>query len=251
MVVLHTRPGGQSWSEVDQGTLLITAEHRLVADALAAALLGEGVQTRVTAKHPSLLAEPPDGPGGRGLLVTELDGDVSLRWARAILARSDTSWLVLTSAPRGPLWGALLDSGATHVMPTSIAFRELCDAIRDGVPETDEDDRARLVGQWRELAEERRDQLVRLRSLTPREMQVLQLLYGGQQVAEIAHDLGLAPNTVRSQVKAVRRKLGVGSQLAAVAVYGVVAHRRRPGGLRHVARQVSAPQAPPVASLVT
>nr|WP_246322030.1 helix-turn-helix transcriptional regulator [Nocardioides panzhihuensis] len=56
-------------------------------------------------------------------------------------------------------------------------------------------------------------------SLTVREHEVLELLYDGVTVAEIAARFGVAQATVRSQVKAILRKFEVGSQLAAVAAY--------------------------------
>jgi RNA polymerase sigma factor (sigma-70 family) len=56
-------------------------------------------------------------------------------------------------------------------------------------------------------------------SLTVREREVLDLLYDGASVAEIAERFGVAQTTVRTQVKSILRKFGVGSQLAAVAAY--------------------------------
>jgi DNA-binding NarL/FixJ family response regulator len=230
MGVPHLRRDRSPWSDAAPGPLRIAAEHRLVADALSVALQGEGFRTAVAtpgARASSRLA-------GRGLLVCDLDGDASLRWVRSTLRRSDTAWVVLTSAPRGPLWGGVLESGAVEVLPMSTSLGDLADLIEAGVREDTDDEHARLVDQWVTLAAERRDQLERMRSLSPREMQVLGMLYDGRPVADIAQTLGLAPDTVRSQVSAVRRKLGVGSQLAAVAVYGLVARRLLPGGLRHV-----------------
>lgn len=230
MGVPHVRRDRSPWSDAAPGPLRIAAEHRLVADALSIALQGEGFSTTVTTPG----VRGGGRQAGRGLLVSDLDGDVSLRWVRSTLRRSDTAWVVLTSAPRGPLWGGLLESGAVEVLPTSTSLGDLACLIETGVLDVEEGEHARLVDQWETLAEERRDQLKRVRSLSPREMQVLGMLYDGRPVADIAQALGLAPDTVRSQVSAVRRKLGVGSQLAAVAVYGMVARRLLPGGLRHV-----------------
>ena len=60
----------------------------------------------------------------------------------------------------------------------------------------------------------------RVGSLTPREHEVLTLLHAGEPVAQIAQLLGVSPATVRTQVKAVLRKLQVNSQLGAVAALG-------------------------------
>jgi len=53
--------------------------------------------------------------------------------------------------------------------------------------------------------------------LTPRETDVFELMGQGLQDRQIAEALGLSHETARTYVKAVRRKLGGGSRLAAVA----------------------------------
>ena len=71
---------------------------------------------------------------------------------------------------------------------------------------------------WRSAQERSRGLQERLNRLTPRELQVLDLLRGGLPVRSIASRLGLSESTVRSQVRAVLHKLDVRSQLAAVAL---------------------------------
>jgi DNA-binding NarL/FixJ family response regulator len=75
----------------------------------------------------------------------------------------------------------------------------------------------RLIRSWRALRERRELVGQRVRSLTPREHEVLTMLYAGDPVARIAELLEVSPATVRSQVKAVLRKLEVNTQLGAVA----------------------------------
>jgi DNA-binding NarL/FixJ family response regulator len=60
--------------------------------------------------------------------------------------------------------------------------------------------------------------------LTAREWEVLELLIEGQSTTAIAQALGLARETVRSHIKHVLRKLGVGTRAEAVAI----ARRLRP-----------------------
>ena len=56
-----------------------------------------------------------------------------------------------------------------------------------------------------------------VQELTPREREVLSLLARGEAVGGIARSLGLSVHTVRSHVRNILRKLGVSSQLEAVA----------------------------------
>jgi DNA-binding NarL/FixJ family response regulator len=56
-----------------------------------------------------------------------------------------------------------------------------------------------------------------LDDLTPRQREVLQCLADGMSRAEIAEQLALSPNTVRTHVQEVLHKAGVHSTLAAVA----------------------------------
>jgi len=55
-------------------------------------------------------------------------------------------------------------------------------------------------------------------SLSRREGEVLRLLMDGMSVNKIAETSFVSVGTVRTQVKAVLRKLGVSSQVAAVAL---------------------------------
>ena len=66
-----------------------------------------------------------------------------------------------------------------------------------------------MVAAWRREESEREALRARLSQLTAREFEVLQLLHLGRSVHEIADLHGVARSTVRSQVRAVLRKLDV------------------------------------------
>lgn len=61
-------------------------------------------------------------------------------------------------------------------------------------------------------------QPVALPDLTPRELQVLDLLAAGATTVAIGRSLGVATKTVRNHIAAVLTKLGVPDRAAAVAV---------------------------------
>ena len=66
-------------------------------------------------------------------------------------------------------------------------------------------------------------ELAVFRDLTPREIRVLVALTDGLSADQIAQEDFVSVATIRSQIRAVLRKLGVNSQLAAAAIAG--AHR--------------------------
>ncbi len=53
--------------------------------------------------------------------------------------------------------------------------------------------------------------------LTPRELEVLQLLAAGQANKDIARALGVSPNTVKTHLAKLFEKLGANSRTAAIA----------------------------------
>lgn len=143
--------------------------------------------------------------------------------ARWVVASYPTRWLVLTDAPRGPLWGAMLEAGVVGILQSNTTISDVLDAIvtvhEGGVLDDELRDRVELVEAWRRGEAERDDARARLASLTPRQREVLRMIHLGFTVSEIAEMNGVAPSTVRSQVRSVLRKLGVNSQLAASAIY--------------------------------
>jgi len=212
---------------------VVAAEQSLIVDAVCAALGSSGFDSH-REPWPSALPSPrlehAEKAHTAGLLVCELQDWSQIRAAGMALRRRTIPWAVLTSAPPGPLWGAVYEHDARLVVPATTPLEEVVTILT----ELAERDSAGGVGglgdslqqrldyqrQWRELCERRADLRARARALTPREREVLMLLYDGATIANIAALLQISPSTVRSQVKAVRQKLGVTSQLAAVAAYG-------------------------------
>jgi DNA-binding NarL/FixJ family response regulator len=156
-----------------------------------------------------------------GVLLVDVDDAAHLREAVAVLGNVELPWLVLTGTPPGPGWGAVVDAGALDVMSTSATLGDLATALRrtaTGRRATSRD-LEESVRVWERAAGEQRRLARSLEALSSREMEVLVALHEGSSVRVIAERAGVTEGTVRSQVKAVLRKLGVTSQLQAVAAF--------------------------------
>ncbi len=209
---------------------VVAAEQSLIVEAVCTALGSSGLESD-REPWPGVLPSPrghhAEARHTAGLLVCDLKDWRQIRASGLVLRRRSIPWAVLTSAVPGPAWGAVYDHGARVVLsaqtPLDQVVRTLTTlALNPTASELDEDpeQRQRFQTQWRHLCERRAELSSRARALTPREREVLMLLYEGAMITEIAALLQVSPSTVRSQVKAVRQKLGVTSQLAAVAAYG-------------------------------
>lgn len=205
----------------------LVAERRLVGQAIAAAL-------RARSLAPVLFEWPERG--GRlsfrqalarsgasvGVILCDLRTPDRLRDVEVLVSRGSMRWLVLTDSEFGPRWGSVLGAGAVGVLPTTTNTAGLVQAITEtfaGGSPTPAPVRRRALEAWESVAEEQRELVRRMELLTHREYEVLGALYDGRSVRRIAEASGVSEATVRSQVKSLRRKLDVDSQLAAVAMY--------------------------------
>lgn len=215
----------------------VASDQRLLADLAAAALAGVGVHTTTV--------EWPGRGSNRALrrrlvafrphvcvTMQDLDDVAGVRLGGQLLGGDPFLWVVLATREPGPAWGAALEAGAYAVLPGRMTLGELVTSLRQAALREevmDPGERAEVITAWQHATEESRALSERLDTLTPREAFVLEHLYEGERVSTIAGDAGVAEATVRSQVKSVLRKLGVDSQIAAVAAYRRV-HSLAPEG---------------------
>jgi DNA-binding NarL/FixJ family response regulator len=213
----------------------VAADHNLVAESVRAAMLHRGYDA-VVVRWPSV--EEPTGeeaprrrrrsrravgpPPDIALLLSDLDKIKQVRGAQALISALDVPWLVLAGVPRGPAWGALYEGGANLIVSTDIGLDDLCGFVDDlhaGRTPLEAGRKRDLIRAWRVFSAHRGELAARLSTLTGREEEVLRLLYQGLGVRVIAELGEVTEATVRSQVKAILRKLDVNSQIAAVAAY--------------------------------
>jgi len=194
-------------------SIVVVDDRRLVGEAIAAFLLGAGLEA--SAVPPSDIERRVLGPGvGLVSLGTATRGhhvsSLVLAGRRVVVYGPWDEGQVAESVSQGAIGFV---SGASSVEDLATEVREVL-VGRGGFGAVE---RARLVA----LAHEHRraeDGVARgLASLTPRECEVLDALFRGRRVADIAADSYVSVTTVRNQVQSILTKLNVHSQLEAVA----------------------------------
>jgi DNA-binding NarL/FixJ family response regulator len=128
--------------------------------------------------------------------------------------------VVLTAENDQARWGECLLAGAAGVLPKSSPLEDVVGAVACAARgEAVISDAQRIT--WLRAADHRRAQtetaLAPFRRLTPREEEVLAALVDGEPALAIADRATVSEATVRSHIRSVLTKLGVGSQLQAVA----------------------------------
>ena len=216
------RPGGSA----RRPRVVLLAEQRLVGDAVRAALSSHSLEV-VSIGWPDSRRPTPTirralaslRPNA-GIVFGDLDDPRRRAHARMLVSTVPLRWVLVVSHHDDVSWGDLVAAGAT-LLPTSISLDDLSTSLARlmaGVELMPQHDRDQLVRDWRVLRDEMDQVAGRLGRLTPREAEVLELLSAGMSVRAIASLGEVAEATVRTQVKAVLRKLEVNSQLAAVAL---------------------------------
>jgi DNA-binding NarL/FixJ family response regulator len=202
---------------------LLVDDHQLLAQSLSLALEMEGVLCEVADLHDreallsDVRSDPPD------VVVLDLDlGDALGDGADLVgpLAEAGTRVLVVTASTDDDQLCRALERGAIGVASKSVPFAELLEAVvtaAQGAQVMSAAERSGIRERAHRVRSRRADQLLPFERLTPKEMGVLRALAAGKSVGCIASEWFVSEATVRSQVRGVLTKLGVSSQLEAVA----------------------------------
>lgn len=201
-------------------TVAIVDDHRFLAQTLSIALRAHGFEPIVIDPGTRVVSRVIEHGASVVLLDLNLgadqDGDVLI----APLSRDGRAVIVLTGETDPGRWGECLREGAIGVLPKSSpldAVVAACSAAALGDAVVRDADRVA----WLQAADharcEKERTLAPFRTLTRREQAVLSALVDGEPAAAIAAKAVVSETTVRTQIRSLLTKLGVCSQLQAVA----------------------------------
>jgi NarL family two-component system response regulator LiaR len=153
------------------------------------------------------------------LVMPGIDG---LEATREITQRlPDVRVVVLTSAQSEELAMTTLRAGASGFVSKSVGLDGLVDAVRlahEGEAVVTPRLTMRLIDELRRIREDGAGIRPVRSPLTSREWEILDLICQERSTDDIAYELVLSVETVRSHVKSILRKLGVRSQREAIRI---------------------------------
>lgn len=204
--------------------ILIVDDHSLLAGSLAMVLAAEGCAVRtlkattIEQLQAEILERPP------ALTLVRIQPGPSLARSLDLVetaASAEATVAVLSDSTHELLLSAAVNAGATGLVASSDLMIETVDqilAMVKGEQLLSEFRRNELLSLFRTHRVDRDNRFMPFESLSRREGEVLCLLMEGHSVAKIAESSFVSVGTVRTQVKAILRKLGLNSQAAAVAL---------------------------------
>ena len=204
--------------------VLIVDDHSLLAGSLAMVLAAEGcaVRTLKAVTTEQLELEIKDRPPA--VVLVRIQPGPSLSRSLELVrtaAGVGATVAVLSDSTHELLFSAAVNAGATGLVASSDLMIDTVDqilAMVKGEQLLSQVRRNELLTLFQTHRVDRDNRFMPFESLSRREGEVLCLLMEGHSVAKIAESSFVSIGTVRTQVKAILRKLGVNSQAAAVAL---------------------------------
>lgn len=204
-------------------TVLVVEDHMLLAHTLRLGLCEEGMHTAASDLRDAESVVNEAAAIGADLVLLDLDLG-RLGWGTDLikpLRSIGAEVVVLTGLRDRTEIAAAIEAGAVGYVSKSSSFEELLEAIHD-VAELGQllsrSQRDQLLGELQAQRAERHNELRRFSELSETEQEILAALMEGSYAQEIASQRFVSLATVRTQIRSLLRKLGVNSQLAAVAV---------------------------------
>lgn len=203
--------------------ILIVEDHELMAESLQFALRADGFEVEISAdKQADAIIKSADRfrPG-----VVLLDLDLGPGIGSAVplirpLRDLGASVVMVTGEGNRARLGECIEAGALGIVPKSAPFEHLVESVKEAsalgslLTKAERDD---LLAEMRRQHAEDEKRLAAFKRLTKREQRVLAGLCDGKSADTIASESYVSLATVRSQIHTLLQKLGVNSQIAAVA----------------------------------
>ena len=204
----------------DDGTVLIVDDHELIGASLRMSLRAEGLDAYLCGPSGGaeavLATAARIGPGvvlldldlGRDAAGRRLDGATLVPPLRA------AGWrvVILSGTADRARVGAVLDAGADGVVPKRAQLPVLLRAVRDALAGREVMSgaaRETFVAAFRERRAQRGELAGKLDRLTPRELEVLELMAQGRSNAAIAAQLVVTERAIAKHTSNIFTKLGL------------------------------------------
>lgn len=201
-------------------TLIIADDHPLFREALRDFIRKNYPQTQILeAERASALYRLAEEQPDADLLLLDLNMPDTIGFNTLIYLRSQYPALpvAIISAHETPqLMRRALEHGAIGFIPKSASQQELQNAMENilqghGWAPAAAHEAPTISAQERDAAQA-------LRSLTPQQLRVLQMVCNGLLNKQIAHELDVSEATVKTHMTAILRKLGANNRTQAVLI---------------------------------
>ena len=203
--------------------VLIVEDRRILAESLGQALSAVGLEPRLV-MEPSLEAVEAslehDDPAA-AIVAIGFGGDSMTESAVGLLTSHGIPTIIMTGGEDRLRMARCVAEGAIGIIDRNSSFSTVASVIKEAAGF---ESLLSLTEVYRLQDDLRRHQAAVTKrrkpfeQLTERERAVLESLTNGQRAEEIADQAFVSISTVRSQIRAILTKLGVSSQLAAVAM---------------------------------
>ena len=203
--------------------VVIVDDHELLATALAVALRQRGLDIEAIAQPACDVVVDTVSRLAPVLVLLDLDLGSHGSGLDLIqpLTRAGGRVVMMTGVDDRARLGACVEAGAVGIVNKTVGFDELVAAIRraaDGEDLLTAHQRQILMAALDDGRQADRLRAAPFLTLSPREQAVLARMVAGESAETIAARSYVSLATVRSQIRSILTKLGVNTQLAAVAM---------------------------------
>jgi DNA-binding NarL/FixJ family response regulator len=204
-------------------TVLVVDDQRVLAEALAIAIGQEqGLRAEAATSAEAAVEAARILAPDVVLIDLELPGIGGLAAIRRIRTAHPSTGVIVISAHDEDLTRArAVEAGAVGFLTKLSAMADLSRAVRlvhDGESLMEPDEIARLERMLRHRRHQENTERMRIGRLTPRQLEILQLVAEGMATRAIAQQLRMSPLTLRTHIQNVLTRLSVHTKLEAVAL---------------------------------